>query len=173
MPAMEGGMMDDSAFIETSQCGNSTTEARALGCYFDLLSTEWWPAACQDRSTSEEFENWLNSPQRVRQWPYFRDREGKQPVRDIDELSELAGKDIWATQEYHIGHCILWWKRQHKSMEGTIGTNLWTGQFYHTAHCTSVLLETDWRTLGEVSARIPGGGGFGWCRTTITSRVSE
>lgn len=155
-------------FVDSSQCGNSTTEARALGCTYDLLSTTWWPAACQDQSTSKEFEEWLRSPQRIRPWPFFHDKEGTQPILTLEDLAESAGTDIWTTQEFHTGHCMLWWKRLHKSMEGRIATNIWSGEYHHTAHCTSVLLSTDWSRIGEIYARLPAGGGFGWCRQPIS-----
>ncbi|KAH7323275.1 hypothetical protein B0I35DRAFT_407649 [Stachybotrys elegans] len=154
-------------FVDSSQCGNTTAEARALGCSYDLLSATWWPAACQDQSTAKEFEDWLRAPERVRPWPFFYDKEGTRHIETLEEMSEMAGKDIWTTQEFHAGHCILWWKRLHKSMEGRIATNIWAGEYHHTAHCTSVLLATDWSTVGEIYARVPSGGGFGWCRQPI------
>jgi hypothetical protein len=160
-PAVQG------PFVETSQCGNTTAEARALGCSYDLLSATWWPAACEDQSTAREFEEWLRSPKRVRPWPFYRDKNGTQHLETLEELSEMAGKDIWTTQEFHTGHCMLWWKRLHKSMEGRIATNIWAGEYHHTAHCSSLLLTTDWATVGEIVARVPSGGGYGWCRQPI------
>ncbi|KAI3331421.1 hypothetical protein HD806DRAFT_477309 [Xylariaceae sp. AK1471] len=161
-PAFQG------PFVESSQCGNTTAEARALGCSYDLLSATWWPAACQDQTTAKEFEDWLHSPKRVRPWPFYRDPEGTQHIETLEELSEMAGKDIWTTQEFHTGHCMLWWKRLHKSMEGRIATNIWAGEYHHTAHCSALLLATDWATVGEINgARVPAGGGYGWCRQPI------
>ncbi|KAI1194547.1 hypothetical protein F5X97DRAFT_327398 [Nemania serpens] len=154
-------------FVETSQCGSTPAEARHLGCSYDLLSATWWPEACEDKSTAKEFEDWLRSPKRVRPWPFYRDKNGTQQLETLEELSEMAGNDIWTTQEFHTGHCMLWWKRLHKSMEGRIATNIWAGQYDHTAHCSSLLLTTDWATVGEIVARVPSSGGYGWCRQPI------
>ncbi|KAI0874872.1 hypothetical protein GGS24DRAFT_489680 [Hypoxylon argillaceum] len=160
-PAVQG------PFVETSQCGKTPAEARALGCSYDLLSATWWPAACEDQSTAREFEEWLRSPKRVRPWPFYLDKNGTQHLETLEQLSEMAGQDIWTTQEFHTGHCMLWWKRLHKSMEGRIATNIWAGEYHHTAHCSSLLLTTDWATVGEIVARVPSGGGYGWCRQPI------
>ncbi|KAJ8130361.1 hypothetical protein O1611_g3269 [Lasiodiplodia mahajangana] len=164
-----GALAVQGPFTETSQCGHTPAEARALGCSYDLLSATWWPAACEDQSTAKEFEEWLRSPKRLRPWPFYLDQNGTQHLETLEELSEMAGKDIWTTQEFHTGHCMLWWKRLHKSMEGRIATNIWAGEYHHTAHCSNTLLTTDWSTVGEIVAKVPSGGGYGWCRQPIKS----
>jgi hypothetical protein len=61
--------------ITPQSCGNSTTEARALGCEFDLLSSIWLPPACLDRETSAEYREWLSSSERERgAFPFFADQ---------------------------------------------------------------------------------------------------
>ncbi|KAI1172135.1 hypothetical protein F4777DRAFT_582258 [Nemania sp. FL0916] len=154
-------------FVETSQCGSTPAEARALGCSYDILSTTWWPAACEDQVTSREFEEWLRSPKRVRPWPFYRDQNGTQHLETLEAVSEMAGQDIWTTQEFHAGHCMLWWKRLHKSMEVRIATNIWAGKYDHTAHCSKLLLTMDWAKAGDIINTLPKGGGYGWCRQPI------
>jgi hypothetical protein len=36
-------------------CGNTTTEARALGCKFDPLTVAWIPAPCMNHQVTDEF----------------------------------------------------------------------------------------------------------------------
>ncbi len=156
------------ATSNVSQCGNSTAEARALGCTFDLLAFAWWPAACLEdhAELSHTFDDWISSPERQRPWPFYYDPEGTRPVATLDELSEAVGVDIWTTPEYHVGHCSLWWRLVHLSAEGRIAANLWAGEYHHTLHCSNMLMGMrpgDFDKLG--STRLKGGAVLGWCRS--------
>jgi hypothetical protein len=123
-------------------CGNSTTEARSLGCEFDVLSNGWTPKECLDTQTSDEFYDWLTSPERLRPWPYYTDREGKEWIPDKDSLSEGVYRKLYTTSEQHVGHCVYLMRRLHRIVDGGGKFRLNSRQDYgHTDHCANLSLE--------------------------------
>ena len=121
-------------------CGNTTTEAKTLGCEFDLLSYTWMPKGCIDRETSAEFEEWVRNPERqFGAWPFFADAEGKERILDIDALSERAGLKTHTTQEEHLGHCTFMLRRLQRSQKGRTMKTALDG-IDHVIHCSNEIL---------------------------------
>lgn len=143
---------------ERLHCGNTTDEAVALRCEFDLLSNSWTPKECFDAETSTEFRQWLLSPERYRQWPYFSDENATQWISNEEILSQRINNVIWTTPEHHIGHCIFLLRRLHRIVEarGTIRMNSRFGQYSHTEHCSNVTLRSlmNPSNLTETSVRL-------------------
>lgn len=65
-------------------CGNSTAQARELGCKFDALSAAWLPPHCRDDDLLDEFLNHKDGP-----WEYWADQEHQQPL-SMEEVGELG-----------------------------------------------------------------------------------
>lgn len=123
-------------------CGNSTEEARALGCEFDILSYTWTPKECYDKETADEFRQWLNLPERFpRPWPFFADKNKTEWVPSEEALSERVHMMSYAPQEEHIGHCIFMMRRMHRINAGGARMNSRFGKYSHTEHCTNVTLD--------------------------------
>jgi hypothetical protein len=123
-------------------CGNTTSEAKANGCKFDLLSYSWMPEACFDHQTATEFEAWMAAEDRaLGSWPFFEDREGTRRIMDKKTLSERT--DVWtySTDEEHFGHCLFLARRLHRIVDGEARLSSSFDHVEHTVHCTSKILE--------------------------------
>ncbi|KAF4963708.1 hypothetical protein FSARC_8305 [Fusarium sarcochroum] len=122
-------------------CGNSSTEARALGCVFDLLTNNWMPEYCSDPYTDSEFREWVLDPQRqLGPWAYFYDEKAQQKVSSEEDLSKMIGKHVYTTTENHLAHCTFLARRMHRLIVGEIAA-VAHNTFAHTMHCTSAILE--------------------------------
>lgn len=109
-------------------CGESATEARALGCIFDLSLVGWVPKPCFDTELNQRFMDW--------DWRFFEDQNGTIEV-PLERIMESAGtrEPFWAQHGYHITHCELAWQRMHKALrgEGRLTTHILNME--HTKHC--------------------------------------
>lgn len=109
-------------------CGNSSAEARALGCIFDLGLVGYVPAPCFEADLNQRFMDWG--------WRFFEDQDGTKEV-SLERIEESAGtrEPFWAQHGYHITHCELAWERMHRALQG--GKRLTTHMLNleHTRHC--------------------------------------
>ncbi|KAI4600077.1 hypothetical protein KJ359_001178 [Pestalotiopsis sp. 9143b] len=122
-------------------CGNSSTQARANGCVFDLLTNNWMPKYCSDPHTDDEYRAWVLDP--VRQlgaWAFYHDDQAQHQVASEEELSNLVGHHIWTTTENHLAHCAFLARRMHRLVTGEIAA-VAHNTLAHTMHCTSAILE--------------------------------
>ncbi|KAF1994326.1 hypothetical protein P154DRAFT_447844 [Amniculicola lignicola CBS 123094] len=127
---------------EELHCGNSSTEARARGCVFDLLTNNWMPAYCADPYTDAEYREWVLDPKRhLGSWAYFHDEQGKNQVKSEEHLSDMVGQHIYTTTENHLAHCAFLARRMHRLVTGDIAA-VAHNTFKHTIHCTSSLLKS-------------------------------
>lgn len=115
-------------------CGNSTTEARSLGCTFDPLAISWLPAECP-RDMTEEF---LEFPGPDVKWHYWLDKEGNQEVKDYNTLSEMEW--YWSTNREHMTHCAFMIMRLHRVIERGGRPDTLSMDFHHTRHCLMAFL---------------------------------
>ena len=121
-------------------CGNTTAQAKALGCEFDLLSYTWLPEECIERETTAEFKEWVASPDRqFGSWPFFADRHGEEWIPDEETLSERAGLKTHTTQEEHLGHCTFMMRRMQRSKEKRMRT-VALDDMNHVIHCSNEIL---------------------------------
>ena len=126
----------------TSSCGNSTAEAQALGCSFDLLAAAWLPEECQDRDLTEEFR--AQGP-----WQYFEDSDGQVELREGD-LWKRSGpsESYWATRRWHTVHCSFEWRKMHRAIERGARMEDALRDYRHTIHCGKMFLkEGPWDEL--------------------------
>lgn len=109
-------------------CGNSSTEAKELGCVFDLSLVGYVPVPCFDADLNQRFMDWG--------WRFFEDQNGTREV-SLERIAESAGtrEPFWAQHGYHITHCELAWERMHRALRG--GKRLTTHllNLEHTRHC--------------------------------------
>ncbi|KAH8817353.1 hypothetical protein F5884DRAFT_667748 [Xylogone sp. PMI_703] len=112
-------------------CGNSTAEARILGCKYDPLTVGWVPAPCFNDAEIQEYMS-------LTPWMGSRDRQGTQ-ILSLDEMSE---EPYWTTIREHVVHCALIWRRLHWGLDnGWRITDDVTRSYGHTKHCTAFLLK--------------------------------
>ncbi|KUL81628.1 hypothetical protein ZTR_10600 [Talaromyces verruculosus] len=131
-------------------CGNSSAEARALGCVFDLLTNNWMPQYCADPYTDNEYRTWVTDDSRqLGSWAFFYDDKAERQVATEEELSDLVGKHVWTTTENHLAHCVFLARRMHRLVTGEIAA-VAHNTFAHTMHCTEAIL-TAIQAVGEQS----------------------
>ncbi|KAK8122634.1 hypothetical protein PG984_011304 [Apiospora sp. TS-2023a] len=108
-PGTPSSLADSAAIRSTSHCGNSTAEARALGCDYDTLAQAWVPPACADPETLAEYQSWNT-------WPGFDSPEdggaGEQQPLGIDAMAERThALRYWIQPIDHGMHCVFTLKR--------------------------------------------------------------
>ena len=137
---------------EIQYCGNSSSEAQALGCQFDILSFGWVPKECFDRDTAVEFHEWLLDPARKISFPFYTSQSDGEWLPNEDILSRRAGV-LWMTQEEHLGHCLFFMKRLHRLMSRQGKVDSETVNFHHTTHCVNFVMDAfgpKFVDLGEI-----------------------
>ncbi|KAI0133903.1 hypothetical protein BJ170DRAFT_705438 [Xylariales sp. AK1849] len=121
-------------------CGNTSTEARALGCVFDLLTNNWMPGYCADPLTDDEYRVWVLDPARsLGSWAFFHDDKAERQVASEEALSDMVGSHIYTTTENHLARCVFLARRMHRLVTGKIAA-VAHNSLAHTMHCTSAIL---------------------------------
>lgn len=143
---------------KTLECGNTTTEAEARGCAFDLLSHNWLPQPCLDPLGEAEYREYVTSPDRMYgPYPYFLDSEGTQRVSDERQFAMLANgptladQHVFTTREEHLAHCSFLLRRTHRGAEGKVRVNDENLQFWHTEHCLNEIRHADRKPMNELN----------------------
>lgn len=122
--------------LVSTNCGNSSDEARARGCVFDLMSWCWLPPACHDAELSEQFLR-ENGP-----WDWYLDLKATLHV-DQEEVAKGNTDLVYVAESYHQIHCAYVWSKMHRAYMGQGAMDSYIGSFNHTKHCSEVLLRSD------------------------------
>ncbi|KAF6843368.1 hypothetical protein CMUS01_02198 [Colletotrichum musicola] len=139
-------------FIE---CGNTTTEARARGCKYDILLNHWVPSVCFDKDSVAEYRE-------DDSWGAFADMNMTQRL-SVDEMSE---RDFyWTSIRDHINHCAIMWRRQFYALydERDAVDSIITSPG-HTEHCSQYLMDAVDSKWKEPTKTMRGFAGC-WIRT--------
>jgi hypothetical protein len=127
-----------------ANCGNSTAEAKAKGCHFDLLAYSWTPDECYDPVTDAEFFEWITRPERVLgPFPFFYHYNATQKVKNAEELGNAPNTRIYTTREEHLAHCAHFLRRIHRSTQLPPGKTYLTERsagYEHSQHCSDEIL---------------------------------
>ncbi len=120
---------------EILHCGNSTSEARSLGCLYDPLTALWMPEPCIDWDAIEAYKRAVN-------WHGYRDTQGSERL-SIEEMSEIVEPAFYyTTAREHVVHCALMWQKQHKGFaQGGLYMDDSSLNYRHTLHCSMVLMK--------------------------------
>lgn len=125
-----------------THCGNSTAQARARGCKFDLLSMRWLPSACANDEWTQKFQHFVNDESRIpHPWPWFTDRNGTMQIENEAAFSERVHEHSYTTHEVHLAHCMFLWQRLHHGLQEGVVINDKTLQMSHTLHCERIVLK--------------------------------
>jgi hypothetical protein len=143
---------------QTLECGNTTAEAEARGCAFDILSHNWVAPPCLDPLTEAEYRAYVSSPERMLgAYPYFLDKEGTQHISDERTFAllangpTLADAHVHTTREEHLAHCSFLLRRTHRAAQGLVHLNDENVQFWHTEHCLDELRHPDKKPMNELN----------------------
>ncbi|KAK3179424.1 hypothetical protein OEA41_005546 [Lepraria neglecta] len=112
-------------------CGNSTEEAKNLGCEYDILSNHWLPAPCLDQDAVHEYQS-------DGSWFGYADEDRTQ-VLSIDAMSEEPF--YYTNMRDHIIHCAMLWRKQYRALyEERRGLDSIIVDEEHTLHCSNFLI---------------------------------
>jgi len=124
----------DSTSSITYSCGNTTAEARALGCSFDLLTQSWLPERCRDRELTDEYRQ-------AGPFQYSLDSQGKELLSEED-LAQLEYLEMYyTTQGEHVVHCIFMWRKLLRAMQHGWKVEATVTSDAHIQHCGKVFLD--------------------------------
>ena len=129
---------------ELRTCGNSSSEAEALGCRFQLWSYAWVPEPCFDPVLEEDWIEMQPQPSPTG-WQYFEDFNGTRVV-DVDVVLRGRSERLYTTWGQHLWHCAFTWRKVLRNLNGS-GVKLTERdlQYDHTAHCSDMaVMGSDW-----------------------------
>ena len=110
-------------------CGNSSAEAKSLGCEFDVISFCWLPEECLDRELTEEFRQ-------AGDWRYYTDLNKTSQISE-EEFGNNE-KTVFLTNELHVAHCAFDLMKFHRALAN--GRKIHSEQrLSHTHHCSHAI----------------------------------
>ena len=140
------------------KCGNSTAEAKALGCRYDILLNHWVPSQCWDQEMIDEYQD-------DDSWTAYYDEALTQPIKTIDEMGDRD--HYWTSARDHINHCAMMWKKQFWVMfEDRSAMDSLVAGPGHTDHCAQYLMDASLYNF-TLSTRVEIGFAGCWIRSEI------
>jgi hypothetical protein len=91
------------ASLNIKGCGSTPTEARALGCVYDVMMQDWTPAECYDSILTEKYLASNN-------WTWWADSGAERAMSD-EEIALGEHSVVYVAQDYHVKHCIFAWEK--------------------------------------------------------------
>lgn len=126
------------------RCGTSVSEAKALGCEYDILANHWVPRLCMDYEAVAEYQT-------DGSWFGFA-RENRTELLRVDAMGELP--QYYTSERDHIVHCAMLWRKQYRAFaEGRRHIDSITADREHTYHCSQYLM--DMTELGPDLRTVP------------------
>jgi hypothetical protein len=113
-------------------CGNSTTEARSLGCKYDVFLNHWVPRPCYD-------DEWVAEYQEDGSWGAY----ANEDLTHRLTIEEMEGSDFYYTSlRDHINHCAKMWNKQFWGLfEERRALDTIIASPAHTEHCAQFLMD--------------------------------
>ncbi|CAI7574178.1 unnamed protein product [Penicillium glandicola] len=91
-----------------AKCGTHWTEAKRLGCHFDVMASRWYSPSCFNQGVLGEMLEEVN-------FKWYADREHTKEVsRDVVLAGEFEA--VYPDNDYHIMHCLYLWRRLHSAI---------------------------------------------------------
>jgi hypothetical protein len=133
--------------IGYDRCGNSPSEAKSLGCSFDMFANAWIPASCYNALVASDSES-------DNTYPIFWDSNHTRPANQEDmEIAAFANsRDITSLQyfhaasEWHVAHCLHLWRLAASATEsltkGVKGVGIYSkaADLHHAMHCSKIIM---------------------------------
>lgn len=126
-------------------CGNSSAEARSLGCTFDQLTWAWLSPSCP-RYASDKFLA-------ADDFKYYSDPYNKVVVNDEEwELALNNQLPLYTERREHLSHCVYTFLSLAQIIRDGTQTHPKLSSYHHIEHCAMVVMESlkrdrDWYTL--------------------------
>ena len=130
-------MFAPSIYPSCSCGGTNVAEAKAQGCIFTPLAIAWLPPHCIDEELSSDFDK--QGPGLNGEWDYWADANMTRRL-SREEVSLLADADgvFYATQEWHVMHCLYTWQKHYRSKWTGVIIERRSNGLDHINHCGGV-----------------------------------
>ncbi|KAL6909221.1 hypothetical protein GGI43DRAFT_394879 [Trichoderma evansii] len=128
-------------------CGNSSAQARQLGCRFDQLTWSWLPPNCPSYA-SDEFMEAAEAP-----WVFYEDLEATKVAEGEVWEQVLDGElGVFGERREHVTHCIFMFLGLAQILRDKTVYHDKYGDYEHSRHCAYLLLDAvkkleDWNDL--------------------------
>jgi hypothetical protein len=117
-------------------CGNSSAQARELGCKFHQLTWSWLPPECPSYAN----ELFMNAPDRP--WVYYEDIEAKAVVDEASWEEVLNGeRKVFVQQREHSTHCVFMLLSIAQIVRDRTSYHEKMVKYEHMEHCAYMLLD--------------------------------
>ena len=114
-------------------CGNSPSEAKLLGCRFDIILHSWLPADCI--TPEDDADAVLMYAGRNWEW-----RLGNGTEVTLDDVRTGEFAFVHTSFDWHVTHCMYVWKRMHRvMMDSGRRVDSYTINYHHTTHCAEMI----------------------------------
>jgi hypothetical protein len=128
--------------LDWTPCGNTSTEARANHCHFDLILNAWVPEACYITEPADEYD--------ISEWNWFLDRELTQPT-NATWFKTGNWLEMFTAGNHHIQHCIYSWRQLSIAVERRLPLlDSKVANFHHSTHCAKRVREVVRDSLNTV-----------------------
>lgn len=118
-------------------CGSTPTEARSLGCKFEVHNFAWVAPECYNAQLSAE---WDSDPT----WAFSRTSAAS--PSDLYTREEAYSGDLteaWVPWRQHVAHCAFVVRKYQQAVEMGGPMDNWTSSGHHMEHCVGNFLRTD------------------------------
>jgi hypothetical protein len=134
-PSTMGSAVPIPSEQQHSHCGNSTAEALARNCHFDVFSFGWHPPNCWDEELYNDFLD------RHRGVLYWETTDGT-PV-SVEEVMRGEHSFLITTWEFHLVHCLYAWEKTTRAVLMKKPLDEWSPKYGHAKHCVHELMHQD------------------------------
>lgn len=149
------------------KCGNSSEEARANGCLFQIWASAWVPEPCYSQAMDEDWRLLqAGSPPSFAHgfmsewsghntgWSYFVDPHGTE-ILPFEDVISGDWDVLYTTWLQHLWHCIFNWRKVVEGIRGEgVGLTQHDLSLGHVGHCSDMLVNASMWDLDVVNDRI-------------------
>ncbi|KXX73735.1 hypothetical protein MMYC01_208496 [Madurella mycetomatis] len=134
-PQQSGNLVGGADPTTVGLCGNSATEARALGCTFDQLTWSWYPPSCPHYANDEFVK--------AEDWKFYLDKYGQEEATSEDWERAMNNElQLYGERREHITHCVyLMLSVAQVVRDGTPHPKKLV-EYGHLAHCATLMLRS-------------------------------
>jgi hypothetical protein len=124
---------DEAFFAGWKDCGSNVTEARAKGCFFDVMLHSWIHEDCVDRELMEEYLT-------KKSYHWYRDWKSKEEIT-VDEMRRGEHGSAAVENKEHATHCAYVLEKNLKAiMNGKpVARSIYSVR--HEMHCLAILVD--------------------------------
>lgn len=143
-------LVSNDAFETSGLCGNSSAEAKALGCTFDQLTWSWYPPQCPHYANDEFVK--------AEDWKFYLDMEGKHVAAGDDWVKAMDNEiQLWGQRREHITHCVYLMLSVGQIVRDAKPYAPKLVDYGHLEHCAEIMLKSlrKDRLWNSMETRVP------------------